>query len=262
QAQQLVPQVQQQSQTQATQHGVTGATGSLAKPNVLSPESMSKEELIQYYQRLQQALAGNVLPAKQVTMVKMQMQKLQAELAKPYRQEQAPRAIPTSSMLSSPGTIVAQAAAATAPVSVNSAAPSQTSQSVKQPSVAAELAPQIKELQQIQETKVTPVPPVEPLEFLTLTYKTLVGTDESGSFNDEVVTRESLFMLHNAFEGFVGKRVGNGPGKDLYDEGTRKRSKLVLKDEILADMLLRNEDGHPDAYMASYIDWGQEVKTV
>ncbi|KAF9994888.1 hypothetical protein BGZ80_007661, partial [Entomortierella chlamydospora] len=259
QQQQLVPQLAQHVQHPQTVQ--SGAAVAISKPGGVTPESMSKEELIQCYQRLQQALAGNTLPPKQVTVVKMQMHKLQAELAKPYRQEQMPQAISANNVQSlSPGAVASQAAVASTPLSASSTALVQPSQPMPQPAIIAELAPQIKELQQV-ETKMAPPQPVEPLEFLALTYKTLVGADDAGSFNDEVVARESLFMLHNAFEGFVGKRVGNGPGQDVYDEGPRKRPRPPLKDETLADLLLCNEDGHPDAFMASYIDWAQEIRT-
>ncbi|KAF8915470.1 hypothetical protein BGZ58_005470, partial [Dissophora ornata] len=303
-AQQLVPQVPQVSQ----QTAAFGAVGNVAKAAAMAAagvvsagvgnlpvELMSKEDLLRHYQTLQKALgAGNAMLSKDIAACKVQLHKIQAELARPHRQQEMPRlglgVIANGVLASAPGAIAAAAAAAAAGAGsqppatiaalqqhqqqVPAAAQLQIISQQQQSSaaVSAELVPHIKELQQIQEVAAAAAnktvlgmqqPSVEPLELLTMGYKTLIGVDETGVFGDEVVTRESMFMLHNTFEGFVGKRVGNGPGKDMYDEGPmKKRTRRELKDEAIADELLWNDDGQPDAFIASYVDWAQEIETV
>ncbi|KAG9321559.1 hypothetical protein KVV02_008204 [Mortierella alpina] len=227
-------------------------------------ETMTKDGLIQQHQMYQRILAGNGLQTKQMILAKMHLQKIQSELAKPHRQEQAPRwgagVIPGNTNLSPvmSGTSTSQPLAGL--VHPTTTAQQGAPQGLQTKLLPMEVTPQIKALQQVHENKVQPVPQVDPLEFLTSTYKTLNRMDEHGAVGDEVVARESMFMLHNTFEGFVGKRIGNGPGRDVHDEGPRKRVKRDLEDEAIAEHLLLNEDGRPDALMASYIDWADGIE--
>jgi hypothetical protein len=222
--------------------------------HLLKPlESLSKEDLIQQHKLLQQSLATKQSPA-----VKLQIQKIHAELAKQHRQEQAPRL--GAGHVSVVGTTPGASTTVPSVTQVNGITVTTTAQQSMQhrppPLMPVDQVPQIKE---IQDPKAAPPQPSDPLDFVTLSYKTLVRVDDAGNVNDEVVTHESTFMLHNTFEGFVGKRVGNGPSKDMYDEGSRKRSRRELNDNVVVDMLLCNAEGHSDPYMASFVNWAQEV---
>lgn len=264
--QQSTPQPLQQVQVQPSPHqqllssqpipiGVITPVTNLAKPL----ESLSKEDLIQQHKTFQQTPASKQSPA-----VKLQLHKIQAELAKQHRQEQAPRLgvglIPSGGTLpTSPGLSMAASSTSTiGNVSINTV--QQASQLRHLPVTHTDHMPQIKDLQ-MQDPKAIPAPqPSEPLEFLTQAYKTLSRVDDAGNVNDETVTHESAFMLHNAFEGFVGKRVGNGLGKDMYDESSRKRSRTDLGDDMVIEMLLCNAEGRSNPFMASFMDWGQEIQ--
>ncbi|KAG0022501.1 hypothetical protein BGZ81_008525 [Podila clonocystis] len=206
-----------------------------------SLESLTREELLHQLSVFQRALSSNSVPSNQMVRVRMQLQRIQSELVKPHRQEQARAA---QGAIGS-GPAVTTASPPVPPVSTGESEKSE--------------APQIKELH-IQETRtVAPSQLLDPLEILTASYKTLVGVNDAGTLRDEGVAREGAFMLHNAFEGFVGKRVGNGPGKDMYEERAPKRQRRELKDDAIADLLLWNDDGQPDAFIASYGDWATKL---
>lgn len=191
--------------------------------NLAKPlESLSREDLIQQIKTFQQTPASKQSPA-----MKLHIQKVQGELAKQHRQEQVPRLVPNTVPL--PQQLLPPRHPAVMPAELPAQDPKAISHS-------------------------------DPHEFLTLTYKNLVRVADSGNVNDEVVTHESAFMLHNTFEGFVGKRIGNGMGKDVYDEGPLKRSRRELRDDAVMNRLLCNAEGHSDPYMASYVDWAQEVQ--
>ncbi|KAF9908594.1 hypothetical protein EC991_009739 [Linnemannia zychae] len=234
------------------------SANSPAKQAGVPLESLSKEELIRQYQVFKGALSGAPLPAKQAVMVKMQLQRIQGELAKPHRQEQAPRlgdGVSSSNVASGNPAI-------TGPPPISSVshtnAQLSTVQAPVQP-IAVDLGPQILELQ-LQENKTGPSQPMEPLDFLTFSYKSLARVNEVGLVQDG--TTPSSLVLRNAFEGFVGKRVGNGPGKDMYDEGTQKRRKVNMTDADLLNSMLLSSDSQPDAFMASYGDWAQQIATI
>ncbi|KAF9945287.1 hypothetical protein BGZ70_003910, partial [Mortierella alpina] len=257
-SQQAVPLLsQQQQQQQQQQPSPAISNGTALQP--VNLETMTKDGLIQQHQMYQRILAGNGLQTKQMILAKMHLQKIQSELAKPHRQEQAPRwgagVIPGNTSLSPVMSVTS-----TSQPLAGLTAQQGVQQGLQPKMLSMEVTPQIKALQQVHENKVQPVQPMDPLEFLTSTYKTLNRMDEHGAVGDEVVAKESMFMLHNTFEGFVGKRIGNGPGKDVYDEGPRKRVKRDLEDEAIAELLLLNEDGRPDALMASYIDWADGIE--
>lgn len=121
---------------------------------------------------------------------------------------------------------------------------------------AADLGPQIRELQ-MQENKVGPSQPSDPLEFLTVSYKSLARVDDAGPLQDGAGDSSPIFR--NAFEGFVGKRVGNGPGKDMFGDGSQKRRRVSTTDGTLLSAMLLCRNGEPDAFMASYGDWAQHI---
>lgn len=209
-----------------------------------SLESLTREELLHQLSVFQRALSSNSVPSNQMVRVRMQLQRIQSELIKPHRQEQA-RAAQVVQVANRSGLGVATASPPVPPVSTGESEKSEASQ--------------IKELH-VQETRtVAPSQLLDPLEILTASYKTLVGMNDVGALRDEGVAREGAFMLHNAFEGFVGKRVGNGPGKDMYEERAPKRQRRELKDDAIADLLLWNDDGQPDAFIASYGDWATKL---
>ncbi|KAF9103872.1 hypothetical protein BGX29_002819 [Mortierella sp. GBA35] len=255
---QSVPQLATQpSALQQQTSPLPPSAGSPARPPGTPLESLTKEELIRQYQIFKGALSGAPLPADRVVLVKMQLQRIQAELAKPHRQKQAPRlgdgVLPPSTV---PGTPVS--AATLTPNSISAANQPLPGAQIPAPTLPADLGPQIRELQ-MQENKIGSSQPMDPLDFLTFSYKTLARVDDAASIQDESGTMDSSLILRNAFEGFVGKRVGNGPGKDAYDEGPQKRRKLEMKDDDMMDMMLLSNDGHPDAFMASYGDWAQQI---
>lgn len=206
-----------------------------------SLETLTREELLHQLSVFQRALSSNSVPSNQMVRVRMQLQRIQSELIKPHRQEQARAAQGANA----PSPAVATASPLVPLVSTGENEKSEV--------------PQVKELH-VQETRtVAPSQLLDPLEILTASYKTLVGVNDAGALRDEGVAREGAFMLHNAFEGFVGKRVGNGPGKDMYEERAPKRQRRELKDDAIADLLLWNDDGQPDAYIASYGDWATKL---
>ncbi|KAG0248527.1 hypothetical protein BG011_010178 [Mortierella polycephala] len=267
-SQQAVPQLAQIHQNQQAQGQIPPA-GNAGRQGASTIGSISKDELIQQYQILQSALASNAIAPSQVILAKMQLQRIQSELAKPHRQEQAPRfgdGLPVNGKVTATGPLMNSVS--TAAGAVNSAAALQQSTQATQavpPIVAPEVAPHmthIKELQELQEAKMASVQPMDPLEFLTSMYKTVHRVDETGIVSDENAARDSIFILHNAFEGFVGKRIGNGPGKDMYDERPLKRTKREVTDEEVVELSLMNPDGTPDAFLASFQDWAQAIETV
>ncbi|KAF9189602.1 hypothetical protein BGZ51_009421 [Haplosporangium sp. Z 767] len=266
-SQQVVPQLAQVQQNQ--QQGQMPPAGNAGRQGAVTLGSMSKDELIQQYQIFQSALASNAVPPNQVILAKMQLQKIQSELAKPHRQEQVPRlgdGLPINGKVTATGPLMNSVPTAAGAVNTTGALQqsTQAAQAVP-PLVAPEVAPHmthIKELQELQEAKLAAVQPMDPLEFLTSMYKTMHRVDETGNVSDESAARDSIFILHNAFEGFVGKRIGNGPGKDMYDERPLKRTKREVTDEEVVELSLMNPDGSPDAFLASFQDWAQAIETV
>lgn len=191
-------------------------------------------------------------------MVKMQLQRIQGELARPHRQEQTPRLGDGVPPLN--GVPVNPTAAAL--LTTSSASPGDQQFPTTQaptPTAPADLGPQIRELQ-MQESKVGPSQPMDPLDFLTFSYKSLARADEAVSLQNG--SGDSLTIFRNAFEGFVGKRVGNGPGKDIFDNGPQKRRRLCTTDDALLNAMLLSSDGEPDAFMASYGDWAEQIPAV
>lgn len=188
----------------------------------------------------------------------MQLQRIQGELARPHRQEQTPRLGDGVPPLN--GTLANPAAAAL--LTTSSASPGDQpfpATLAPTPAASADLGPQIRELQ-IQESKVGPSQPMDPLDFLTFSYKTLTRADEAAPLQNG--TGDSLAILRNAFEGFVGKRIGNGLGKDMFDNGPQKRRRLHTSDDALLSAMLLSSDGEPDAFMASYGDWAEQIPAV
>jgi len=261
-----LPQQQQHSphpSVLAAPNGAGAPPGAQAKAGGNALESLSKDELKQQFQVLQRLLAGNTLPPNQLIFVKMQLQKIQTELSKSHRQEPPSRlgvgtgtstapnlALPATGGLLGPPFIPNQQISAQQPTATLNATDM----------IKPEVAPQLKDLQSTQEMKLH-VQPVEPLEFLATAYKSLVGLDEIGELQDEGVAQESLFILHNTFEGFVGKRAGNGPGKDVYGENPLVQPNPEQHDVAVADMLLWDIDGQPDVLVASFVDWAQDIQT-
>ncbi|KAF9914419.1 hypothetical protein FBU30_002565, partial [Linnemannia zychae] len=255
-SQQLVPQLaaqtivsQPQTSPLPSTVNITGRQGSIPL------ETLSKEDLIRWYQNLKASLSAPSGPppsAKQTVLVRMQLQQIQAELAKPYRQEQLPRlGEGLISTIEPAGNSVSTAASLQANV------PS-TNQlfSISQATAPTDLGPQIRELQ-MQDIKVGPSQPMDPLDFLTFSYKSLTRVEDEGI--GQVIPIESSLVLRNSIEGFVGKRIGNGPGKDMYDYESQKRRKVELKDDDLVNAMHLTSDGQPDAFMASYGDWAQQI---
>ncbi|KAG0250708.1 hypothetical protein BGZ95_007119, partial [Linnemannia exigua] len=262
-----VQQAQQQSQQPVLQlpapPTVLQQQASPLPPSANSParqtgiplESLSKEDLIRQYHIFKGALSGAPLAAKQAVLVKMQLQRIQGELAKPHRQEQAPRLGDGVSPMN--GTTGNPTTTSPLPISTVSTANQQLSSTPMpvQPT-AADLGPQIRELQ-LQEIKISPSQPMEPLDFLTLSYKSLARVNEAGIVEDGMP--DPSLVLRSAFEGFVGKRIGNGLGKDMYDEAPQKRRKVDMADADLLNAMLLSSDGQPDAFMASYGDWAHQI---
>ncbi|KAG0274249.1 mediator complex subunit [Linnemannia gamsii] len=272
QQQQQVPQIlphqsQQLASQQSAQSGapqqhsspLPSSSNSPAKQIGTPLESLSKEELIRQYQVFKGALSGASLPPKQVALVKMQLQRIQGELARPHRQEQTPRLGDGVAPLN--GSSVNPAAAVLLTTSSASPADQQFSatQAATTPTAPADLGPQIRELQ-MQESKVGPSQPMDPLDFLTFSYKSLGRVDETVPLQNG--SGDTLTIFRNAFEGFVGKRVGNGPGKDMFDNGPQKRRRLHTTDDALLNAMLLSSDGEPDAFMASYGDWAEQIPAV
>ncbi|KAF8927184.1 hypothetical protein BGZ47_002297 [Haplosporangium gracile] len=256
QSQQPMPQQPGQSTTPQQQLSpLPSSANSPARQVGSQLESLSKEELIRQYQVFKGALSGAPLPSNQAMVVKMQLQRIQGELAKPHRQEQTPRlgdgVLPSNGATGNTGASTLLTATSVSPGDhqlSGTSAPTQTA--------TADLGPQIRELQ-MQVNKVGPSQPMDPLDFLTFSYKSLARVDEAGPLRDGA--GESLPIFRNAFEGFVGKRVGNGPGKDMFGDGPQKRRRVGTTDAALLSAMLLSRDGEPDAFMASYGDWAQHI---
>ncbi|KAG0241236.1 AT rich interactive domain 5A (MRF1-like) [Actinomortierella wolfii] len=299
----------------ATAAANPGAVTAGARPPGVVPtlETATKEELIQQVHAMQRVIAANALPANQILSLKLQLQRVQVELAKPHRQEQQPRfgaavqqginaaaAAITSAAAATGGDAATAAAvtggttpatqAATNPPAASlpavasvggvttATANSITAATVATSTAAVEMTPQMKELQFIQQQHHKPVIPqlMEPLEYLASAYTNLTKLD-SHLPQDPHIARGAQFMLNNVFEGFVGKRVGNGPGKDIYDLGPRaaKRQRTTgggtgmqgtttakqssYSDTMVAEELLSKDWGLADASISSFLDWAGEV---
>ncbi|KAF9119726.1 mediator complex subunit [Mortierella sp. GBA39] len=158
QSQQLVPQQPGLSTTPQQQYSpLTLPANSPARQVATQLESLSKEELIRQFQVFKTALSGAPLPPKQAMMVKAQLQRIQAELTKPHRQEQMPRLgdVPPSNGISgNPGASTLPTTTAVSPSDHQLSGTSAPTQAA-----AADLGPQIRELQ-MQENKVGPIWPV------------------------------------------------------------------------------------------------------
>ncbi|KAF9168792.1 AT rich interactive domain 5A (MRF1-like) [Actinomortierella ambigua] len=317
------------------------ATAGGARPPGVAPtlETMTKEELIQQVQAVQRMITANALPANQILNLKLQLQRVQVELAKPHRQEQQPRfgaavqhginmaaaaitlaaaaaaaaatgggeatgaalvagAIPpvTTATATMQGVAVAPmtpspattSSGATPPVAMSSVAAAAATTTATTAPPASDMTPQLKELQFIQQQHHKPVIPhlMEPLEYLASAYTNLTKLDDHHTQQqqqqqqqqapqDASIARGAQFMLNNVFEGFVGKRVGNGPGKDMYDldpRTARKRQRMMdgaggakaqrttsYSDTKVAEELLSKDWGLADASISSFLDWAGEV---